>query len=71
MKIGFYKTGEVNASSYLKNPLRSNAIINIENKLDNLSIILFERNFVKMETIGSKNEFLLRLVKLIQIELLT
>ena len=30
MKIGFYKTGELNGSSYLKIPLRSNSIVNIE-----------------------------------------
>ena len=32
MKIWFYKTGELNGSSYVKNPLRSNAILSIENK---------------------------------------
>ena len=31
MKIRFYKTGELNGSSYVKIPLRSNASINIEN----------------------------------------
>ena len=31
MKIRFYKTGELNGSSYDKFPLRSNALINIEN----------------------------------------
>ena len=30
MKIRFYKTGELNGSSYVKIPLRSNALINIE-----------------------------------------
>ena len=32
MTIYFYKTGEMNCSNYVKNPLRSNAILNIENK---------------------------------------
>ena len=31
MTIYFYKTGELNASNYVKIPLRSNAILNIEN----------------------------------------
>ena len=31
MKISFYKTGELNGSSYNKFPLRSNAILNIQN----------------------------------------
>ena len=31
MKIGFYKTGEINGSSYVTIPLRSNAILNIQN----------------------------------------
>ena len=31
MKIIFYKTGELNGSSYVKTPLRSNALINIKN----------------------------------------
>ena len=31
MKRRFYKTGELNGSSYVKNPLRSNAILKIEN----------------------------------------
>ena len=31
MKIGFYKNGELNGSSNVKIPLRSNAILNIEN----------------------------------------
>ena len=31
MKIRFYKTGELNGSSYFKFPARSNAILNIEN----------------------------------------
>ena len=30
MKISFYKTGELNGSSYVKNPLISNAILNIQ-----------------------------------------
>ena len=30
-RIGLYKTGELNGSSYVKIPLRSNAILNIEN----------------------------------------
>ena len=29
--VYFYKTGELNGSNYVKIPLRSNAIINIEN----------------------------------------
>ena len=32
IKIKFYKTGELKCSIYVKNPLRSNAILNIENK---------------------------------------
>ena len=32
MKIGFYKTGELNSRSYVKSPLRSNAILQIEKK---------------------------------------
>ena len=32
MKIRFYKTEELNGSSYVKIPLRSNALINIKNK---------------------------------------
>ena len=32
MKIRFYKNGELNGSSYVKIPLRLNAIIKIENK---------------------------------------
>ena len=31
MKIRFYKTEELNGSSYVKIPLRSNALINIKN----------------------------------------
>ena len=31
MKISFYKTTEMNGTSYVKNPLRSNAILNIQN----------------------------------------
>ena len=31
MKIGFCKTDELKGSSYVKNPLRTNAISNIEN----------------------------------------
>ena len=31
MKIRFYKTGDLNGSNYVKNPLRSNALINIKN----------------------------------------
>ena len=31
MKIRFYKTEELNGSSYFKIPLRSNALINIKN----------------------------------------
>ena len=31
MKISFYKTGELNGSSYVKIPLRSSAILNIQN----------------------------------------
>ena len=31
MKIRFHKFGELNGSSYLKVPLRSNAILNVEN----------------------------------------
>ena len=30
MKISFYKTGELNGSSYVKIPLRSSAILNIQ-----------------------------------------
>ena len=29
MKIRFFKTGDINGSSYVKNPLGSNAILNI------------------------------------------
>ena len=32
MTVYFYKTGELNGSDYIKKPLRSNAILNIENK---------------------------------------
>ena len=32
MKLRFYKTGELDGSSYVKNPLRSNALINNKNK---------------------------------------
>ena len=32
MTIYFYKTGELNGSNFVKNLLRSNAILNIENK---------------------------------------
>ena len=31
MKISFYKTTELNGTSFVKNPLRSNAILNIQN----------------------------------------
>ena len=31
-KIIFYKTGEINGSNYVKTPLRSNAILYLENK---------------------------------------
>ena len=31
MEIGFFKTGELTGSSYVKNPLRSNALINFKN----------------------------------------
>ena len=33
MKISFYKTVELNGSSYVKSPLRSSAILNIQ-KID-------------------------------------
>ena len=29
--VYFYKTGEINGQPYVKTPLRSNAILNIEN----------------------------------------
>ena len=32
MTIYFFKTGEMNGSSYVKTPLRTNAILNIDNK---------------------------------------
>ena len=38
MKIRFYKTGEINDSSYVKIPLRSNASINDKNKDKHCSI---------------------------------
>ena len=38
MKISFYKTGELNGSSYVKIPLRSSAILNIQNN-DNYCFI--------------------------------
>ena len=38
MKIRFYKTEELNGSSYVKIPLRSNALINIKNNDKNCSI---------------------------------
>ena len=31
MSIYFYKTNEMKGSNYVKNPLRSNAILNFEN----------------------------------------
>ena len=31
MEIGFFKTGKLNGSSYVKFPLRSNALMNIKN----------------------------------------
>ena len=31
MTVCFYKTNELNGSNYIKIPLRSNAILNIEN----------------------------------------
>ena len=31
MKISFYKTVELNGTSYVKLPLRSNAILNVQN----------------------------------------
>ena len=31
MKISFYKTVELNGTSYVKTPLRSNAILNVQN----------------------------------------
>ena len=31
MKISFYKSTELNSTSYVKIPLRSNAILNIQN----------------------------------------
>ena len=39
MKIRFYKTGELNGSSYVKYTLRSNALINFNKKTKN--IVLF------------------------------
>ena len=33
MTIYFYKTKEINDSNYIKIPLRSNAILNVENKV--------------------------------------
>ena len=30
-KLSFYKTGELNSSSYVKNPLRTSAILNVQN----------------------------------------
>ena len=38
MKIRIYKTGELNGSSYVENPLRSNALINIINNDKNCFI---------------------------------
>ena len=38
MKIRFYKTGEINGSSFVKNPFRSNALINIINNDKNCFI---------------------------------
>ena len=38
MTIYFYKTGELNGSNYVKNPLRSNAILNFE-KIDKPCLI--------------------------------
>ena len=38
MKPSFYKTGELNSSSYVKIPLRSNALINIKNNENFCSI---------------------------------
>ena len=32
MKISFYKTGELNGSSYIKIPLRSSALLNFKDK---------------------------------------
>ena len=33
MTVYFYKTGEMDGRSHIKNPLRSNAILNIEKKM--------------------------------------
>ena len=38
MKISFYKTTELDGTSYIKIPLRSNAILNIQKKVN---IVLF------------------------------
>ena len=38
MKISFYKTVELNGTSYVKFPLRSNAILNVQN-IDNYCFI--------------------------------
>ena len=38
MKIGLYKSGELNGSSRVKNPLSSNAILNVENNDKNCSL---------------------------------
>ena len=38
MKISFYKTGEINGCSDVKTPLRSNAILNIQNIDENCFI---------------------------------
>ena len=38
MKIRFYKTGDINGSSYVKIPLRTNSFLNIK---DMINIVLF------------------------------
>ena len=38
MKISFHKSGELNGSSYVKIPLRSSAILNIQNNDKNCFI---------------------------------
>ena len=38
MRIRFHKIGELNGSNYVKNPLRSNAVLKIENRYKNCSL---------------------------------
>ena len=51
MTIRFYKTGELNGSSYVKYPLRSNALINLKTMINTGSFGQFYLVFILVKLI--------------------